>query len=217
MLRIGARYVIDQHRYEKTFKKALADIEPVLTKAAKEASALPESIQNTEIGYREFINVLPDLPPTRFGARTTKKLIEQMAGRMGYEVRFFPLGRGAIIGVDGFVSWLWVRQKSKTLQIVYDTTAVKAHVGLDKSDNEKTRLLADQILAKIFLHEFGHASLHLQDFLNMLAAGTLPNLNPSHEQDAWLYAESLWGILIGDHAHCTRTIGSTVDESWKFA
>lgn len=224
MLRLGVPKVLDINRYQRVFEAALGDLEPILSAATKKQSQFPEELKKTELGYRNYINLCNDIPSTSFGAGGTKSLVKLMARNLGYQLQFRPLGDNILIPIPGFVSWLMVNHATQVLTIIYNTKAIKARAGVDSTSNlkgidmQRALAWADHLLAKIFLHEFAHASLHLEEFLARMRNGDMsPSLDPAHEQDAWVYACIIWGILLGDHSHTCRTISSSPDESWRFA
>jgi hypothetical protein len=214
MLRQGTSSVVDLDRYLRVFKAVIDDLEPVLTKATQRAST---QFPNTETGYRDYINISDDLPKAYLWARRTKSLITEMSQRKGYQICFRRLGDDSkVYDLGGFVSWLFLNDGTKTLTVIYNTSFVTTYLKLDPNDEGNLKIHADNIIAKVFLHEFAHASLHLNKIRERITTSTpRPKLDADHEQDAWAYAEAAWGVLIGDHSHCLRTAGNCVDESWK--
>jgi len=103
---------------------------------------------------------------------------------------------------------------------VYDPKRVRDNKPVGHGDKvvSHSGFEEDQLLAKIFLHECGHARLHLQDMWDgIMTQGQLfPALDKKLEQEAWAYAMAVWGILVGDHAFCARK-NQRPDEGWLHA
>lgn len=214
---------VDKKAYADSAKKAIFDTVRVLEKYPPDQTISG----TTENAYRQFLTITSDIPSTLFGGFPARRLIIEIMKSKGYAVNFHSLSAESVIPTpidnNGFVSWLWVLEKTKTIRIVYNTDQIKQFVGLDTNttDNSpqsnKLRLWADALLCKILFHELGHASLHMKEFRKRINSKDLtPSLDPSHEPEAWIYSTAIWGVLIGEHAHWSRTL-EKVDNAWKFA
>jgi hypothetical protein len=215
----NAKGDIDIDRYVATSKAAIEEVAAVLKVASGSSPHIPGTLGVMDSGYTQFINLKTELPPFLFGAHPIKKLVKEMAKGLGYQVRFTSLSGDKLALLHNFVSWLWVNEKDKILEIVYNSEVIKSFVGIDGKDDKATRswFWADLILSKVCLHEYAHASRHLGVFLERIkkGEGDKPSVDSEHEPDAWLYAETVWGILIGDHAYLKHSMPDGADESWR--
>lgn len=163
-----------------------------------------------DLAYRRYVNVDADIPSFLFGAHRTIALIRQICQNRNYTIEFVRVNADSLAQLHGFASWLVVNFKKKELTVLYDDAKVQRLGG---STFER-----DRTLAKVFLHECAHASLHLDVMKRKIAhqRNPRPSLDMEHEQEAWLYALTCWGIFTGEHAYCTRKYRQC-DEGWTLA
>lgn len=105
--------------------------------------------------------------------------------------------------LQGFVSWLIVNQKDKTLNVVYDEEKVN-------SSTQDMNLAADR-MQRVILHELGHARTHLNYLLEKKSPASLS----VHEAEAWLYATIVRGLILGMKARICRLLDIPIDDEWR--
>ena len=128
--------------------------------------------------------------------------------RIGCQVQIYEM-ESEWFAPHGLVSWLLVRCNNPTqLHIVYDRAKI------DESTVDP--VAREQRYEKIFLHELGHARLH-NDFLRERAQGGPDDhihVLPVHEVEAFVYAFTVRGLMLGMLSRVNRLLGSE-DLTWK--
>lgn len=165
--------------------------------------------------YEKYFNPSPMIRVSQQGAPLTKRLVEQMCARLGYKVYFLKAQNNVCFGVMGdFVSWLFANFERKELAIVFNPHKIR------KTLNDASLREHDRVLAKVFLHECGHAHLHLDVIRARMSSESLnPSLDPPHEIHAWIFSLMVWSILVGEHSYRSRVLGyglppTKVDLGW---
>lgn len=170
--------------------------------------------------YTRFLPMEINAPTEALEAFGIWDLVARIAKNLGYTIGIFPRNRP----LDGYVSWLIVNSQRRELSIIYDVMKVAGVFPLceirptpnedDKVTrsrvlNSKTYTYAcEKIFGKILLHEIGHASLHGEMYRD---GDTTQDgrviMPPECESQAWVYAHTAWGILVGDDSYAARTLG----------
>ena len=118
---------------------------------------------------------------------------------------FYP--KPITLKLHGFASWLIVGKSADKLIIyaVYDQELVRTSA---------THIVVRR-LEKIFLHEFGHARIHLDYYLKASAQKGVIRSRPVDETRAWLYALAVRSYISSARSRISRLIGE-YDNEWKY-
>ena len=206
---------IDLASYRNACDSAISDLAKVFA-PLQEVSKEPNDV------YFEFLPTRVNIPPIALVASGVRNLITKIARHHGFE-RTNVLRR-ARRSLDGYVSWLIVNTAKRELTIIYDDMKLANIFPLDEikkvsgatgetDDATRLRILnsgaytyaCEKVLGKILLHEIGHASLHKNryDHLTPYQDGRV-EMPPECEAEAWVYAHTAWGILVGDDSYAAR-------------
>jgi hypothetical protein len=159
--------------------------------------------------HRSVVSTDADMPVAAVGAAHTKAFVRSVCDSLGFHVSFQALPHAVNSNLYGCPSWLVVTDKvARNIAILYDPVSIGPGVC------EREPFYAwDKRLAKVLLHECGHAALHLEKVLkDDEACPPSPGrrgfgLSPEHEQEAWLWSMVVWGIFTGDFAKDSRQNG----------
>lgn len=214
MIKLPGTQNIDAKRYEDVCVRAISDLAKALAVVGRTGG---NALQQPHDAYKEFCHTDTNMPPAWFGAHKIRKLVILICESRGFKVKFLPWKPGNVVALGGYVSWLTASFGKNELVITYDPDRIIGLYPPSASTSSAVVYAQDKTLSKVFLHECGHAALHLNVFLQRITP-QLPNptLDPEHEQDAWLYADVVWGLLTGDHSYATRN-RSLPDEGFKLA
>ena len=197
---------VDRVRYDAVWNRAVEDVSNMLCSPA----VLADPDGNASLlRYRDYLNVVIDIPQWFLGAARTVALIREVCENRGYKVFFAPMAPEDPGYREGFVSWLMVGFEERELLITFNLDRMRRAA--------RSTFQQDKTLAKVFLHECGHAALHLNVLdERAMPENPFPALDPDHEQEAWLYALIVSGILAGDHARASREF-RLPDRGWIVA
>ncbi|MCG2683518.1 MAG: hypothetical protein L6306_07865 [Planctomycetales bacterium] len=206
MIQVPATQDVDVKRYEDVFARALSDVTAVLGASQAVAGG---ALSGPEDVYKEFCHTDPRMPSAWFGGHKIRELVSRICQNLGFKVRFLRWKPGQTVDLDGYVSWLTASFGEHELVVTYDPENIVKLYPEEATINDGGAVYArDKTLSKVFLHECGHAALHLNEFRQRRTPQEPnPSLDPEHEQEAWLYASVIWGVLTGDHSYAGRNRG----------
>jgi len=188
---------IDRARYMAVCSTAIEDLSLALEAVVEGQGSPSFPAPSPHEMHRPFVHVDPDMPQILFGALRTKRLIHAICQKSGFSVSFLPSGPIAEVLPPTYLSWLFVDFGAGALTILYHAGRL---IQMPGSVFQK-----DIVLAKLLLHECGHARLHLELIRAGMASGNLaPSLDAEHEEEAWVYALLIWGALTGDVSSWSR-------------
>jgi len=136
-----------------------------------------------------------------------------MKGR-GFDIQFIPW-RNTKLGIDlgDYVSWLLLvrhgtEEQPGLFRVIFDDTRIR-----DSCEHLRGR---QKTLSKVFLHELGHAVLHSARYLQA-EPGKPVEADQTEENEAYVFALFLWGILVGDYGEWCRRTSGFGDKAWVLA
>jgi len=212
---LDADHRINWAAYQKVWETAIDDLKAVLDPLHSQRLAGSSDPPVHEVYLRHFAT-RPDMTFGMVSLRIMEFVIECCRNKEIRTVRFLPAWDPDSVPLNGYVSWLVVDPSRREMAITYDPRQVeKVTPELDKKlpflmlSSHNLVYVHDKILAKVILHELGHASLHLGTLRDKMQETGLAqvSLDKEHEPQAWLYALIVWGIFVGDHSYCSRATG----------
>lgn len=208
---------VDVDRYAAVCHRAITDVRGVFDESLKFQ-------HDAETTYRAFVNASPGaIQRSMVGSRLTKDLVTAVLNKTGYAVKFMRMGSHGFLP-SGFISWLFVSLGNKEMTILYSPDRIRERLEslspVQGTHNDAwISFEQDKVLSKVFLHECGHGVLHLDEFWKSARQGKQNRIRlaPEHEQEAWLYASVVWGILVGDYSRDMRGTPAGSDLGWMLA